>query len=79
MDEQPKPTIDERLEALAQNVQLLSVNVHAMQEDTRRWEAEQKRLDKRERRGREAILAGIAGYWQALQAPDEEEHGSGEA
>ena len=55
-----KPTIDERLEALTQSLELLSVNMHAMQEK----QAEQ---DERERRGRAALLAGIAAYLQALQ------------
>jgi hypothetical protein len=67
-----KPTIDERLAALAQSVELLSVNVHAMQEDTRKWEAEQKRLGERERRARHAILSGIATYFQTLNEGDDE-------
>lgn len=46
-------TLDERLEALTQSLELLA-SLH-------------RDLDARERRAREALLAGIAAYLQALQ------------
>jgi hypothetical protein len=66
--ENRKPTIDERLEALTQTLELMS-------HDTEAWRAEQKRLDARERRARRAIMQGIVAYLKAL---DEESH-DGEA
>jgi hypothetical protein len=61
-----EPTIDERLQALAQSLELLSVNVHALQDETRRFEVRQKRLDERERRARRAMMHGIQAYLQVL-------------
>jgi len=61
--EDRKPTIDERLEAVAQNLELMSHDLEA-------WKEEQKRLDARERRARNALLAGIAAYMQALNEDD---------
>jgi hypothetical protein len=59
--EQPpnKPTIDERLEAVTQSLEL------AIRE-TQDMKAEIRRLDMRERRAREALLTGIAAYLRAL-------------
>ena len=59
MMEEPNPTIDERLAALAQSLELLTHDIHEMQES-------QKRLDARERLARGALLAGIVAYLQAL-------------
>jgi hypothetical protein len=50
MNEEPKPTIDERLEAIAQSLEILTHDVHAMQEAAAKREAEIARLDARERR-----------------------------
>lgn len=63
-------TIDERLAALAQSVELLSVNVHTMQDNMREMRERQARLDARERQARQAILSGIAAYFKALEEPD---------
>jgi uncharacterized protein YllA (UPF0747 family) len=52
-------TIDERLTALAQSLELLTHDIHEMQES-------QKRLDARESQARGALLAGVAAYLQAL-------------
>lgn len=64
-------TIDERLAALVQSVELLSVNVHTMQDNMREMRERQARLDARERQARQAILSGIAAYFKALEAPEE--------
>jgi hypothetical protein len=58
-----KPTIDERLEALTQSLEL-------MHHENERQRAEMRRLDRRERNAREALLAGISAYLQALKADD---------
>jgi hypothetical protein len=60
-DEERKPTLDERLEALTHTLELAALDI----ETTR---AEQKRLDQRERQAREALLSGIAAYLRALSA-----------
>jgi hypothetical protein len=63
--ENGKPTIDERLDAIGEKLELLTVNVHAMQE-------EHRRLDARERRARKAIADGIVAYFKALnEEPDQ--------
>jgi hypothetical protein len=73
MSEDRKPTIDERLEAITQSLELLSVNMHAAQEKAAEYEALQARLDARERKGREALLSGISAYLRAL---GQEENGA---
>jgi hypothetical protein len=62
MDE--KPTLDERLTALRESVELLTHDIHEMQ-------ATMARLDSRERRARQALLTGIAAYLRALNENDE--------
>ena len=57
--------IDERLEALTQSLELLRLDREADMERI-------KRLDAKERRAREALMAGIAAYMQALAEDDEE-------
>jgi hypothetical protein len=65
MDNNDKqPTIDERLQALTHSLEL-------MQLDMETYRAEQERLDKRERRAREALLSGIAAYLRALSTDDD--------
>jgi hypothetical protein len=59
-------TIDERLQALTQSVELLTLDVHALQE-------QQKLLDARERKARTALLSGIAAYLQALGTENADE------
>jgi prefoldin subunit 5 len=54
-----KPTVDERLEALAQSLELLTHDIHEMQ-------ATMVRLDSAERRARRALLNGIEAYLRAL-------------
>jgi hypothetical protein len=58
-DDPPKPTIDERLEALTQSLELQAL-------ENERHRAEMERLDARERRARTALLTGIAAYLRAL-------------
>ena len=69
------PTIDERLAALAQSLELLSVNVHALQDQSSRFEKRAEQLDARERRARRALAMGIAAYLQELSG----DSGNGEA
>lgn len=61
MSETPKKrTIDERLDALTMNFELALQEIEASRKRT-------EELDRREREGREALLAGIAGYLRALR------------
>ena len=53
-------TLDERLEALTQSVELLA----SMQREN---EARLTAMQERESRGRTAVLAGIAAYLETLQ------------
>lgn len=71
-DEQ-KPTIDQRLdrlverhEALAQSIELLTHDIDQMRQEAREAAA-------RERKGRVAILTGIAAYLRALNGEDGDE------
>jgi hypothetical protein len=57
-------TIDERLEALTQTLELQLRDAEAEREKL-------KRLDARERLAREALMRGIAAYLQALAEEDE--------
>jgi hypothetical protein len=68
MSDEPKKTIDERLEALTTNVEVMSGMLHDMI-------ARQDAADRRERKAREAIMAGIAAYIRALENGDEDEEG----
>jgi hypothetical protein len=70
MDER-KPTIDERLQALTHNLELAMLDIEA----TRK---QQKRLDRRERNAREALLGGIAAYLRALENDGEDEEDNDE-
>ena len=58
-DDTSRPTIDERLEALTQSLELQAL-------ENERHRAEMERLDARERRARTALLTGIAAYLRAL-------------
>ena len=75
MSNQPKKTIDERLEALTTSVEVMSGMLKDMLEENekRAKEAEERfaRAEKRERKARQAIMAGIAAYMAALQDGDE--------
>ena len=66
MDEK-KPTIDERLEALVQSLELMRLDQEA-------YDAKMRKLDARERSARNALLTGIAAYFEALK---EDENGNG--
>jgi hypothetical protein len=59
MSEEQKPTIDERLEALVQSLELMQI-------ETEEHKQQIKALDARERQAREALLSGIAAYLRAL-------------
>lgn len=63
MADELKPTIDERLEAITQSLELMRLDMEAMQ-------AEHKRLDARERHARGALLSGVAAYLRALGQPN---------
>jgi hypothetical protein len=58
-------TIDERLEAITQSLEVLTHDVHSAQERT-------KRLEDRDRRLREALMAGVAAYLQVLAEDDDD-------
>lgn len=64
MDNEQKPTIDERLQALTMNLELMA---REMEETKKR----QDEADRRERKGRQAILRGIAEYLRALNGEDD--------
>lgn len=53
------PSIDERLEAITQHLELVS---HEMEQ----MHIKQVELDQRERKAREALLRGVAAYLEAL-------------
>ena len=59
-----KPTLDERLQAVIESLELQAREMEAMR-------ARMDRLDARERRARQALLSGIAAYLQALQEDGE--------
>jgi len=59
-----KPTLDERLQAVIESLELQAHESEAMR-------ARMDRLDARERRARQALLSGIAAYLQALQEDGE--------
>ena len=61
-------TIDERLEALTINVEVMSGMLKDMLE-------RQDAADRRERKGRQAILTGIAAYLRALENGEDTENG----
>ena len=63
MADEQKPNIDERLQALTMNVELLTHDIEQMRKEARE-------MDARERRGRQAILRGIAEYMRALNGED---------
>lgn len=50
MDQEPKPTIDERLEALTHNLELMSHEIETIR-------ASQERLDRGQRQARQGLLA----------------------
>ena len=68
-----RPNIDERLQAIAESLELL---VHESQEMRRRQEEirqRQEELDRREHQGRMALLTGIRAYLEALGENGNEE------
>jgi len=65
-------TIDERLEALTQTLELMAHDAEASRERAAADRERMKRLDARERQAREALMAGIAAYMQALAEGDDE-------
>jgi hypothetical protein len=63
LSEEQKPSLDERLKAIAHKLELLKADLAQWQEEQKRLE---KRLDRRERKAREALRSGIAAYLRAL-------------
>jgi hypothetical protein len=67
--------IDERLEKISQQLEIITGMQHAAEVRWERVREEEKRrleeLEARERRAREALLAGIAAYLKALGNGDE--------
>lgn len=59
-------TIDERIEALTTTLEVLTEDVHGLQNSVRAMKEEHERLDARERQLREALLRGVAGFIQGL-------------
>lgn len=68
--ENDKPNMDERLAALRESVELLTLDIREMQEQSKRDHERMLEMDRRERRGRLAILRGIAEYMRALNGED---------
>lgn len=66
-------TIDERLDAITETLELVAGMQKASEERIDKLRAEQERLDKRERQARGALLSGIAAYLQALDSEDGEQ------
>jgi len=57
-------------EELRVHLESLHANVAELVESTQKWVNLTKRLDRRERTAREALLSGIAAYLRALQEPN---------
>lgn len=66
MPEDKPKSIDERLEALAMNLELLTTNVHDLQDSLHTMKEAHERMDARERQLREALLRGVAGFIRGL-------------
>jgi hypothetical protein len=66
MSDEPKKTIVERLEALTTNVEVMLGMLHDMIE-------RQDAADRRERKAREAIMAGLAAYARELENDGDED------
>ena len=69
--EKQKPTLDERIEALVHSMELFQLELHAERQQRLELEAQQRQADLRERKGRQAILIGIAAYLKALEDGEE--------
>ena len=61
-----RPNIDERLQAIVENLELLVHESLQMREEMRETQRRQVELDARERKGRVALLTGIRAYLEAL-------------
>lgn len=68
-------TIDERLEALTINVEVMSGMLKDMLARDKRRAEEIRHAEDRERRGRQAILTGIAAYLRAFEDDGENPNG----
>lgn len=58
--------IDQKLAAVAESLELLTHDVHALQENQRAAEERLKRQEDREERLRAALLAGVAAFLREL-------------
>jgi hypothetical protein len=67
--------IEEKHLALAESVQLLTHDVHALQARQQAFQIQQERQDARERQLRMALLNGIAAFLQGLTEPGDTEPG----
>jgi len=62
--------IDEKLKAVAESLELLTLDMRAMQEKQQTFLEQQQRFAEREEKLRSALLAGIAGYLRELGGPN---------
>ena len=70
-DDKPKPTLDERIQALTESGQLVFEMLKDTIANMDRMTEEIRAADKRERKARAAILTGIAAYLRALDNGEE--------
>jgi len=66
-----KPTIDQRLDRLVERHEALAQNIELLTHDIEQMRQEAQAADRRERKGRQAILAGIVEYLRILEDGDE--------
>ena len=59
------------------HLESLHANIAELTETTQKWVEQAKRLDARERKGREALLSGIAAYLRTLQNGEDEPETNG--
>jgi hypothetical protein len=74
MNEERKPTIDERIRALTESGQLVFeiqkdtlAAIDRLTEQVGQLTEQVRQADQRERKGRQAILTGVAAYLRALE------------
>ncbi|HKE24947.1 MAG TPA: hypothetical protein VKB88_21440 [Bryobacteraceae bacterium] len=64
-------------EELRLHLESLHANIAELTETTQKWVEQTIRLDRRERKGREALLSGIAAYLRALGNGEDEPETNG--
>jgi hypothetical protein len=69
-DDERWDRIEEKHLALAESLELLTHNVHALQESQRAIQQAQERLDQHERAMRKPVLDGVVAFLRRLDGQD---------